>query len=108
MGSATSEAFDQDLDDSIEAFAAAPRDEPVVVFSGFGGAELETTELGPMFRLVMDAHKRLAEAAPDGIRVITKTYPEETHTSVVPAVIASGLRVMWGTGKVFGGQAAEG
>jgi len=67
-----------------------------------GGAELDTPTLGGMFNKVMEFHRQPVARAPENLTVEPRVFPGETHSSVLAQVLASGIREMWGTGKVFG------
>lgn len=103
-----------------KAYAAANRDLPARVFVAAGG--LETAEefkrtasqfpesmqaaiaewertMGPpqMVELIGPFERALRGRRYPGLSLTTHIYPGETHTSVLPGLIARGLRVVFGT-----------
>jgi predicted alpha/beta superfamily hydrolase len=102
IGSSISGPIEDDLPAKIKVFSTQKRSPPTRVFNGMGGAELDTPTLGGMFNKVMEFHRQLVARAPENVNVVTRIFPGETHSSVVAPVLASGIREMWGTGKVFG------
>jgi predicted alpha/beta superfamily hydrolase len=102
IGSSISGPIEDNLQANIEAFSVQRRSTPTRVFNGMGGAELDTPTLGGMFNQVMEFHRLLVDRAPENLSVETRIFQGETHSSVIAFVLASGIREMWGTGKVFG------
>lgn len=68
-------------------------DDPVQVFFGVGGRELDDPALGPMLRSSLEQMTRLATTP--GADIEVRIFPDETHASVMPQVLAGGLRRLW-------------
>lgn len=108
IGSATSNIFEENLEEKLSAFSAQERSTPTLVLSGFGGSELNGSgPLGRMLRTSMETHKLMMSRAPSKVTVVTMIFPGENHSSVISSIVGAGIRIMWGTGRSSVGEVAE-
>ena len=78
-----------------ERYAQHNRDLPVAAFFGAGEAEV----LGAGTWGIVSSTARMAEILKSrnypSLKLSTRIFPAETHVSVIPLVLAWGLRAVW-------------
>jgi predicted alpha/beta superfamily hydrolase len=93
-----------DFEHHLDKFRSARRagsDQPSLnVFHGVGGQELtdpafRTAVLGLPYMEALGAEKL------DGLHISTQVFPDENHASVIPHIISTGIRQIYGTGADF-------
>ncbi len=71
------------------------------VFSAVGGSELDD----PQTRFSMGSGQemliRLQKAAPDSLDLVCQVFADETHGSLMAHLLASGVRLLWPSGKSY-------
>ena len=83
----------------------APRAQGPGVFMAIGGGEFADEEMGGAVWKSVTFLDRLRQSAPD-LDISIQVFDGETHPSVMPMLIASGVRRFWATGLTYTRAAA--
>ena len=85
----------------IDAFRHRDAGRHLRLYYGVGGAELDDEAIAPGLRMGIGFLERLAAPPCDGLDLMMRTYPDETHTSVMAALLSSAFRWHYSTGLSY-------
>lgn len=99
MGSFSTELYGATLAALERDFSATPARQ---VFAGIGGAEIMPGMLNPEGMVnAQEVLTRLQNAHPESLHFAWRTFPDETHGSVMAQILASGVRMLWPSGVSY-------
>ena len=94
--------YKEDQQDLFGSWQRQHTDKAWQVFHGVGGEELSNQAIGSIARSGLDMIRKMDEISDTEQTYSVRIFDDETHTSMIPHLIGTGLRVMYGTGTRYG------
>lgn len=101
MGSFSLEMYGETLAQLEAEFSARALLPARQVFAAVGGAEIDEPLVSSSMRAAQEMLARLQKSCPECLQLTLHTFPGETHGSTMAHLLASGIRVLWPSGKTY-------